>query len=293
MELLIVTGMSGAGKSMALQHLEDMGYYCIDNLPPPFLDAVISSPLLIEQSTELGNRYAISMDIRSVDRFGAMAPVIEHLKQGMESLRILFLEASDAELRSRYKQSRRNHPLALGLSLSESIAAEREALLPIRGLATDVLDTTEVSAKALAVHLQERFAKSPGQRSMGIFIQSFGFKYGLPLDCDLCWDVRFLPNPFYLPALRPLSGLDAPVFEHVLGFTETQEYIALQMAVLDQGLPLYEREGKRRLHLAIGCTGGRHRSVSVARVIYEKLAAQGYRLSLVHRDLKRDPAGGL
>ena len=297
MELIIITGMSGAGKSSAADYLEDMGYYCIDNLPPQLLEALVRSVEEVKDETDEHSieeiRLALVMDSRSIPRFGRLAPALEELRKRQSSARIVFLEASDKVILSRYKQSRRNHPLGGSRMLIEAIQEEREGLVPVRELATDIIDTSQTSPSELRDILYRLFREPDKAKRMKVFIQSFGFKYGLPMDCDLVWDVRFLPNPYYLPELRPFSGLDAEVSDYVLAFDESRKFVELQLEFLRFALPLYQKEGKMRMNIAVGCTGGRHRSVALAEVLKEQLEPIGYPVFIDHRDIKRDPVAGV
>lgn len=292
MDLLIVSGLSGAGKSTAAQYLEDMGFYCIDNLPPQLLKAMLTAlsdkPRSLEPSEE---RFALVMDARSVKRFGDLTPALKSLKEGSPGLRIVYLEASEEIILSRYKQSRRNHPLAGHVSLSAAIRKERRDLATVRAMATDIIDTTGMSRTELRDRLYELFHSPGSQRRLTVMLQSFGFKYGVPSDSDLLLDVRFIPNPYYQLELRPLSGLDQEVNDFIFSYPESGEYLKKQADLLSFLLPFYEREGKVRLNIAVGCTGGRHRSVLFAEKLRERIAAEGYRVFVDHRDIKREAVG--
>lgn len=292
MDLLIVSGLSGAGKSTAAQYLEDMGFYCIDNLPPQLLKAMLTAlsdkPRSLEPSEE---RFALVMDARSVKRFGDLTPALKSLKEGSPGLRIVYLEASEEIILSRYKQSRRNHPLAGHVSLSAAIRKERRDLATVRAMATDIIDTTGMSRTELRDRLYELFHSPGSQRRLTVMLQSFGFKYGVPSDSDLLLDVRFIPNPYYQLELRPLSGLDQEVNDFIFSYPESGEYLQKQADLLSFLLPFYEREGKVRLNIAVGCTGGRHRSVLFAEKLRERIAAEGYRVFVDHRDIKREAVG--
>lgn len=292
MDLLIVSGLSGAGKSTAAQYLEDMGFYCIDNLPPQLLKAMLTAlsdkPRSLEPSEE---RFALVMDARSVKRFGDLTPALKSLKEGSPGLRIVYLEASEEIILSRYKQSRRNHPLAGHVSLSAAIRKERRDLATVRAMATDIIDTTGMSRTELRDRLYELFLSPGSQRRLTVMLQSFGFKYGVPSDSDLLLDVRFIPNPYYQLELRPLSGLDQEVNDFIFSYPESGEYLQKQADLLSFLLPFYEREGKVRLNIAVGCTGGRHRSVLFAEKLRERIAAEGYRVFVDHRDIQREAVG--
>jgi UPF0042 nucleotide-binding protein len=229
------------------------------------------------------------MDTRNPHFVEHLAPVLEQLSALHVPVRILFLESSDAALMSRYKQSRRDHPMARERSLSEAISAERRLLTPIKELSTDILDTTDMPDLLMRERLFQLFGAVPEQERMAIFVQSFGFKYGLPPDSDVVLDVRFVPNPFYLDDLRPLSGLDQPVIQFLLQFPEFLRYLEMNEALFEYSIPFYMREGKQRLNIAIGCTGGRHRSVMAAEHLTNFLTGLGYQVTTLHRDLHRDP----
>lgn len=292
MDITIVTGLSGSGKTMAARMLEDMGFFCIDNLPPQLvvdLTRVLSQDAPPGDVTEESARIALVMDTRNPHFVEQLEPVLEELSALHVPVRILFLESSDAALISRYKQSRRDHPMARERSLSEAIHAERRLLMPIKELATDILDTTDMPDQQMRDRLFQLFAVAADQDRMAVFIQSFGFKYGLPPDADLVLDVRFVTNPFYLDDLRPLSGLDQPVIDFLTSFPELLRYIEINEALLEFSIPFYVREGKQRLNVAVGCTGGRHRSVMVAERLSSFLQKLGYRVTTLHRDLYKDP----
>ncbi|NLJ71122.1 MAG: RNase adapter RapZ [Clostridiaceae bacterium] len=298
MEVIVITGMSGAGKSSAMRHLEDMDYFCIDNFPPLLLPGLLQSFAETEKEMDALNsdrnqKLAIGIDIRSLVRFGNInADFLQMFPDGVNH-RIIFMEASDETLVSRYKQSRRNHPLAGKGNLISAIREEREKLKELRGLSDLIIDTTGMSLHRLRDFLFDLLTENGQDGLMTIFVQSFGFKYGIPLDCDLVVDVRFMPNPFYIEELRKLSGLDTPVKEYVLRFAEVQEFLQLSQKLFEFSLPLYQREGKVRLTLGVGCTGGRHRSVTIAKELASILREMDYRVFVDHRDIQRDPAGGL
>lgn len=292
MELIILTGMSGAGKSSALEYLEDMGYYCIDNLPPQLLEVMLQSMEGKEFRDVLEKqRLVLVMDARSAERFGRLSPSLQALIRKNPGTRVVFLEAAEKVILSRYKQSRRNHPMGGSKMLLEAIREERDALIPVRELATDIIDTSQTTPAELR-DMMYRLFREPEQRfRMKLFLQSFGFKYGLPLDCDMVLDVRFIPNPYYIPELRPLSGLDREVSQYVMSFPETMTFLDRQMDFFRFALPFYQREGKMRMNIGIGCTGGRHRSVALTAALAEQLQPIGYPIYADHRDIKRDPSG--
>lgn len=287
MDITIVTGLSGSGKSMVAKMLEDMGFFCIDNMPPQLVVDLIHVLSEDEEGREPG-RIALVMDTRNPHFAQHLAPALEKLKDIHVPVRILFLESSDAALINRYKQSRRDHPMARDRSLAQAIAEERSYLMPVKERASDILDTSDLSSSRMRDRLLQLFKIPADQVQMTVFIQSFGFKYGLPPDADIVIDVRFVPNPFYYEDLKALSGLDAPVIDFLNQFPELDHFLDMQEAVLAYSIPFYMREGKQRLNLAVGCTGGRHRSVMVAERLAAYLEDQGYRVNTIHRDLQSD-----
>ncbi|HHT25279.1 MAG TPA: RNase adapter RapZ [Clostridiaceae bacterium] len=298
MEVIVITGMSGAGKSSAMRHLEDMDYFCIDNFPPRLVPGLLQSFAETEKeldslNSDRNQKLAIGIDIRSLVRFGNInSDFLQMFPDGVDH-KIIFMEASNDTLVSRYKQSRRNHPLAGTGNLIDAIQEEREKLRELRGLSDLIIDTTGMSLHDLKDFLFDLLTGNGQVELMTIFVQSFGFKYGIPLDCDLVTDVRFMPNPFYIEELRKFSGLDAPIKEYVLSFEETLEFLNLSRKFFEYSLPLYQKEGKVRLTLGVGCTGGRHRSVTISEELASILRDMDYRVFVDHRDIKRDPVGGL
>jgi UPF0042 nucleotide-binding protein len=296
-EITILTGLSGSGKSMAAQHLEDMGFFCIDNMPPQLVADLTRVLAGSEDASENDenrkpvSRVALVMDTRNPNFVKELLPVLQDLNDLKINVRVLFLEASDASLISRYKQSRREHPLSGhrgGLSLSQAIRAEREFLKPVREIATDIIDTSNYSTIQLRDYLRDLFGEGIAYSEFVIFVQSFGFKYGIPQDADLVLDVRFVPNPFYIDKLKMLSGKDEAVIEYIEQFPETKMFIEMQCAFLKFVMPFYIREGKSRLNLSIGCTGGRHRSVMIADRLADFLKNLNYHVITAHRDIRQD-----
>jgi len=289
-ELVIVTGMSGGGKSMVASHLEDLGYFCIDNLPPQLVTELMHVFNVSEKDNPSQQKLALVTDMRSPNLVKHLLPELAALKNKDIHLRLLFLDASDETLVSRYKQTRRNHPLAKDRTLSEAIVMERQSLQTLRDVATDVVDTSAMSNAELRDVVFELFGDQSTGRQLSIVVQSFGFKYGVPFDCDNVMDVRFIPNPFYIPELRPHSGLDEDVRRYVFDFAETHTFLDHQKAFYEFVLPFYVREGKVRLSIGVGCTGGRHRSVALAEALAQYLKELGYRVIVDHRDLAKDHA---
>lgn len=291
MDITIVTGLSGSGKSLTANLLEDMGFFCIDNMPPQLVAEL--THVLSEGQEAIGGagkdmRLALVMDTRTPGFVQHLQPVLNHLKDSNVPVRILYLDTSDEALISRYNQSRRDHPLAQDRSLAEAIREERELLSPIKALATDIINTTALSNHGLRERLQQLFAHSEARDELTILVQSFGFKYGLPPDADIVCDVRFLPNPHYIEHLKPLSGLDQPVIDFLTQYPEAEEYLNRQCDIFEYTMPFYVREGKQRLNISIGCTGGRHRSVMSTERIAAFLKSLNYKVFVLHRDLRRD-----
>lgn len=279
LELVIVTGMSGAGKTVAVQSFEDMGYFCIDNMPPSLIPKFWE---LIKESGKI-TKIALVIDMRSRSFFEELQGMlidIENTK--FIDTKILFLDASDEELVSRYKETRRAHPLAMDGLITEGIKKERSLLADFKSQATLVIDTTTLTPRQLREKINEEFRAASGT-GFRIEMVSFGFKYGLPIDADIVMDVRFLPNPHYVPELRPLTGLDKPVYDYVMAFQETEDFYQQFSKLLLTIMPGYVKEGKSSLTIAIGCTGGQHRSVALTKRIGD-LLAKDYHVNITHRD---------
>lgn len=286
MEFLIVTGLSGAGKSQAVHALEDIGFYCVDNLPPQLLSTFYS---LCQQAGEKFGRVAVVTDIRGgQDVFLTLAGTLEEMRREGKPYKILFLNASDSVLINRFKETRRKHPLAdffLG-SLDKAVQMERSVLQPVREMADYVIDTSLLAPAQLKKQLASLFLGS-AQDALSIHCLSFGFKYGLPPEADLVFDVRCLPNPYYMPELKQLTGLDDPVRNYVMRWEQSQEVKKRLFNLIDYMLPLYVEEGKSQLVVAVGCTGGKHRSVTFAQLLYEHFSAEGKKVSVSHRDIQK------
>ncbi len=283
MRIVIITGMSGSGKRTGMKMLEDMGFYCIDNLPAGLVDK------FVELLAQPGNEYskvALGIDIRTAGSMKNFAQVIKSLKENGHETEVLFLEASDKTLIRRYKETRRLHPLAGDGTIEEGIKKERAELAPIRKLATYIIDTSNLLTREFKVELDSIFRKNEQYSNLNVNIVSFGFKYGIPADADLVLDVRFLPNPFYIEELKTKTGLDKEVRDYVLQFKETGEFLDKLEDMLNFLMPNYVKEGKYNLVVAIGCTGGKHRSVTLASSLYERLKTRtdiGFKLT--HRDV--------
>ena len=280
LELVIITGMSGAGKTVAVQSFEDLGYFCIDNMPPTLLPTFWE---LVKESGKI-SRIALVIDLRSRDFFNEVDSLIATLDNTqLVTTRIIFLDSSDSVLVSRYKETRRNHPLAPDGRVSEGIARERELLMDLRTRAQIIIDTSDISPRQLRERLIKDFATKDYQ-TFHVEVMSFGFKYGVPIDADIIWDVRFLPNPHYIPELRPQTGMDAPVYDYVMKQPETQAFYSKLIDVIEFCLPGYKKEGKSSVTIAIGCTGGKHRSVAIAERIANHLKTDNYAVNISHRD---------
>ncbi|MDQ0191363.1 RNase adapter RapZ [Alicyclobacillus cycloheptanicus] len=282
-EFLVLTGMSGAGKTVAMQSLEDLGYFCVDNLPPALIPKMVE---LVNQSGSSAGRYALACDLRGGELFQPLVDTVSALRtQAGLKVRLVFLDASDETLVRRYKETRRRHPFAEGARLLESIQAERQALAKVRKESDLVIDTTDWKPARLKQEITQRF--SGQSKALPVHIISFGFKYGIPIDADMIFDVRFLPNPHYIEGLRPFSGEDEPVYEYVMQWPATQEFLRKMEDMVDFLIPEFKKEGKSHLVIGVGCTGGRHRSVAIARHLAEHVK-QRADASVTHRDSARE-----
>ena len=275
---LIITGMSGAGKSQVVRTLEDLNFFCIDNLPATLIPKFAE---LCRQTEE--KNVALVVDIRGGRFFDQLLGVLNEMEASGQKFELLFLDASDETLVRRFKETRRRHPLGRTNSLLENLQTERNLLEPLRKRATHIFDTTTLKAAELKERVIELFCENK-QNNMGIVVRSFGFKHGLPLDSDLVLDVRFLPNPFYVKELRNQTGNDLGVVEYLCRYPQTMEYLRLEQNLLDFLIPQYINEGKSQLVISVGCTGGQHRSVYVANKLYEHLRSRGYNVEVSHRD---------
>ena len=285
MNFLVVTGLSGAGKSMAANVLEDIGYFCIDNIPAGLLPRLVDFALQGENQLQ---RVAVVMDIRGLRSREAVETALQALDDKKMEYDILFLDASDAVIRRRYKETRRIHPMAQGgqLPIDEAIRREREILQPLRERAKYLIDTSLLSASQNRARICSLFL-GQDQCPMSLTILSFGFKYGLPQEADIVLDVRCLPNPFYVPELKELTGLDQPVVDYVMNSPDSQGLLRRYESMLEFSLPLYVKEGKSQLVVAVGCTGGKHRSITFARKLGEFCTRLGYQPIVMHRDARR------
>ena len=285
MKFVIVTGMSGAGKSTALKMLEDMGYFCVDNLPIALL------PKFAELAHAPGSdisQVAVGVDIRNGRSLDEMSSVLEHLKASGVAYQILYLEASDEVLVKHYKETRRTHPLAKQGRVEDGIRQEREKLLYLKENATYILDTSQLLTRELKKALEQIFAGEKNFKNLMITVLSFGFKYGIPSDCDLVFDVRFLPNPYYVEGLKYKTGNDKEVQDFVMGYELSHTFLDKLVDMLEFLIPNYILEGKNQLVIGIGCTGGKHRSVTLANKLFEALSnCPEYGVRLEHRDVSR------
>lgn len=280
LELVIITGMSGAGKTVAVQSFEDLGYYCIDNMPPNLLPTFWE---LVKESGKI-TKIALVIDLRSRDFFDELTNVIATMDNTqMITTKILFLEADDQALVSRYKETRRNHPLATDGRVFEGIQMEREMLRDLRSRAQIIINTSDISPRQLREQLMDKFL-SENQSTFHVQVVSFGFKYGAPIDADIVMDVRFLPNPHYIEALRPKTGLDQDVYDYVMKQPETQAFYSKFIDLIELCLPGYKKEGKASVVIGIGCTGGQHRSIALAERVGKHLQNSGYHTKISHRD---------
>ena len=281
MRFVIVTGMSGGGKSTALRMLEDVGFYCVDNLPVPLIEKFVE--LIAMPNSEVG-KVALGLDVRADQPFEDAQKVLEKLKENGYSFEILFMEASDQVLLKRYKETRRMHPLSPDGRVEDGILKERKILQDIRSKADYVIDTSKLLTRELKEEIDRIFVKNEEYNSLMITILSFGFKHGIPADADLVFDVRFLPNPFYIDELKYKTGNDKEVQDYVMSFPEAETFIDKLCDMLSFLIPNYVKEGKYQLVIGIGCTGGKHRSVTLANRLYSRLKNKGnYGLKIAHR----------
>jgi UPF0042 nucleotide-binding protein len=281
-ELVIITGMSGSGKASVLKAYEDLGYYCVDNLP---VELIPSFAELVRHSAEI-ERAALVVDVREGQGLERL-PAMLHSLRGALTTRVLYLEARDEVLLRRFSETRRPHPLGASEPVKASLAAERRRLSPIRGLADLVVDTSRFNVHELRTHVTHQFQRQSADKNILVSCVSFGYRHGLPEDADLVFDVRFLPNPHFVPELRAFTGKDAKVARYIRSFPQTREFIRRTADMLTYLLPHYVREGKSYLTIGFGCTGGQHRSVMIAEEVQKKLAAAGYRTKVAHRDCPR------
>lgn len=285
MKLVIVTGMSGAGKTIALKMLEDIGFHCVDNLPISLVDKFVQ---LVSEGTSI-EKAALGLDIRSGEELGNLDEILENWRRSNVDVQVLFLDANDAVLIKRYKETRRTHPLAGAGRLENGIEKEREKLAFLKREADYIIDTSMLLTRELRKELEKIFLQDARYKNMYVTVLSFGFKYGIPEDADLVFDVRFLPNPYYDEHLRPLTGQVQAVRDYVMQGGTADAFLKKLYDMIDFLLPNYINEGKNQLVIAVGCTGGKHRSVTIARALYEHLEAAGeYGIRIDHRDIDKD-----
>lgn len=282
--IIIVTGMSGSGKTQACRCLEDLGYFCVDNLPPVFMPKFIE---LCSHASSHVNKVVFVVDTRSREFFDKLVSILEDMDKKNLEYEMLFMDASDDAIIRRYKETRRRHPMAPSSRISDGVAKERARLESVRGKATYLIDTSNMSKIELRDKLKLLFGKTDGS-NMNISILSFGFKFGMPMDADIVLDVRFLPNPFYVENLRHKSGAVAEVSAYIAEKPVTQEFLKRLDNLIEFLVPQYVKEGKSQLVIAVGCTGGMHRSVFIAKHIFELISNNGYTVNLEHRDLMKN-----
>lgn len=290
MKYVIVTGMSGAGKSTALKTMEDMGYFCVDNFPIPMLEKFIE---FAEEGHQSYRQVALGMDIRNGDALQQLEQLLQQLRGRSVNIQILFMDASDEVLLKRYKETRRTHPLAGNDRIETGIAKERKKIAFLRGQADFIIDTSQLLTRELKEALENIFRNAGEYDNLFVTILSFGFKYGIPADADLVFDVRFLPNPYYIEGLRSKTGNDREIQDYVMQWKESGVFLDKLEDMLRFLIPNYIKEGKNCLVVAVGCTGGKHRSVTLANAIYRRLQCnRTYGLKIEHRDLDKDAKRG-
>lgn len=284
LDIIIITGMSGSGKSVAIRALEDNHFFCVDNLPAVLIPKFIE--LCHGYRGEIG-RVGLGVDLRAGQFLQNWPLILGEMRAAGHNVKIVFFDASDEVLLRRFNETRRPHPLAGSGSVHEGIARERKALESMRGLADAVIDTSQFNVHELKREMEQRFCSPSGSPRMNVFLESFGYKYGTPHDADIMLDVRFLPNPFFVDELRNKSGLEPDVADYVLKRNETKLFLKRLDSLLDLTLPLYENEGKRSLTIALGCTGGKHRSVVLVEELRKRIDAKKFRLQIKHRDVDK------
>lgn len=285
MRFVIVTGMSGAGKSQAIKFLEDIGFFCVDNLPPALIPKF--AEICFAPNSEI-DKVALGIDIRGGKLFSDLFSGLSSIKENGYSYEILFLDASDDVLIKRYKETRRKHPLALEGRINTGIGKERKILDDVKERASYIIDTSNLLTRQLKEEINHIFLEDKKFESLIITVLSFGFKYGIPNDSDLVFDVRFIPNPYYIPDMRELTGNDDKIKNYVMKWPESQQFLDKLQDMVEFLIPNYIKEGKNQLVISIGCTGGKHRSVTLANALYLLLKQCGHRVIIDHRDIDKD-----
>ena len=283
MEVVIITGLSGAGKTNAFTWFEDQGYYCVDNMPPALIENFLE---LTQGSNKVAKKAAFVIDIRGGMFFDDLYKCLDRLKKKEDiSLKILFIEASDDTLIKRYNETRRNHPLTTGIITKEVIEAEREKLRKLRNRADFVIDTTNMKVSTMKLEIERLIGGYESSSAFSVNVFSFGYKHGVPIEADLLFDMRFIPNPYYVPSLKKLTGNNKKVFQYVMRQEVTKTFIKDLRSMMNTIIPYYIKEGKYHINIGFGCTGGQHRSVAMANKMAEIFKEDGYRVTLEHRDL--------
>jgi UPF0042 nucleotide-binding protein len=289
MKLVFVTGMSGAGRSTAMKMMEDMGFFCIDNLPIQLLDKLVELSFNLSEMQKV----AIGIDVRNGKGLSDIKDTLAHMDDRGTQYKILYLDAEDEVLLKRYKETRRNHPLAAGERIDKGIQEERRELSYLKSRASYIIDTSRLLTRELKVELEKIFVQNQDYKNLFVTILSFGFKYGIPADSDIVMDVRFLPNPYYVEELRPKTGNDPEIQQYVMQFPEAKEFVDKLEDMINFLIPNYIAEGKNQLVISIGCTGGKHRSVTLANELYKRLEGKNeYGLKVEHRDIGKDALRG-
>ncbi len=288
MQFLIITGMSGAGKSLCVKYFEDIGYFCVDNMPPSLIPKFAEVCLQAKTGIE---RIALIMDIRGGAMFLDLVPALHHLEETGVEYRILFLDAGDSVLIKRFKETRRMHPLSPDGRVSDGIAEERRILQPVKEKADYIIDTSNLIPRQLKEEIHNVFLMGKTFKGLIVNLVSFGFKYGIPMDCDLVFDVRFIPNPYYIPEMKGKTGMDEEVASYVMSFPESKIFLDKLYDMISFLVPQYVKEGKSQLVVGIGCTGGKHRSVTITNHISALLKQKEISVVVEHRDIEKDDRG--
>ena len=290
MRIVIVTGMSGAGKSQALRMLEDIGYFCVDNLPVGLIEDIVTlvEKQQMEEKADEVTKITLGVDIRSGKSIKDIPAVLDKLRDMGHLCQILFLDASNAVLVKRYKETRRLHPIEGNRRLDELIEEESKQLRFLREKADYIIDTSTLITRELKVEIEKIFVSDKKYKNLYITILSFGFKYGIPSDTDMVFDVRFLPNPFYIPELKPMTGNDQPVYDYVMEAKAAHDFLDKLQDMVEFVVPNFLAEGRHQLVISIGCTGGKHRSVTIANALFDRLKNLDYGIKVEHRDIEKD-----